>query len=72
MERQRICSSSAIWRDYRTEKSGRLSDKKPMLMDRFLDFAQDLADGTEQVFERLQLFDEVREDAGELIDRFRY
>lgn len=55
------------------KKSGRLSDKKPMLMDRFLDFAQDLADGTEQVFELpKKLFDEVREDAGELIDRFRY
>lgn len=55
------------------KKSGKLIKKQPMLMDKFLDFADDLSTGTKHVFaapKKLmgnaeELFDDVRENVGQ-------
>ncbi|NCC44201.1 MAG: glycosyltransferase [Clostridia bacterium] len=54
------------------KRRGRLTGKKPMLMDKFLEFSQDLVDETKHVFQLpKKLMEEVREDAEELFDLFR-
>lgn len=61
------------------KKSGRMVPKPPMLMDKFLEFADDLSSGTKHVFaapKKLvdsaeELFEDVRENADSFFDGMR-